>query len=87
MRPRRPTCTRVVLLSAFALGLCLSACRAQQEDCQQLAAHVGELAAAEGKPGAAVSSSIEAECNNLRPTKKLTRCMLEAQDLAALSSC
>lgn len=66
----------------FSLG-----CRANAEDCRDVASHVIELAQAQGKLGDASADELERTCNEERPTRALIECMLGAQTLAELEGC
>jgi hypothetical protein len=80
--PRRSPLLLVVL--ALALG----ACRADDEQCRDLARHIVEVAEAEGKSSTAGTAvALEGDCKSVRPTKRLVECMMSAQSLAAIDEC
>jgi hypothetical protein len=78
--------TRMLLLVALPAGLSL-ACRADTEDCRELAAHVAELAQAEGTGGSGTAVALERDCNEQRPTRALLECMMASETLAQLDEC
>ncbi len=68
--------------------LALGACRAEDEQCRDLARHIVELADAEGKGSTAGTAvALEGDCKAVRPTKRLVDCMMKAQTLAELDGC
>lgn len=72
------------------VGLCLvlGACRADEEQCRELALHIVEVAEAEGKGrSAGTAVALEGDCKTLRPTKRLVDCMMTAQTLAEINGC
>lgn len=80
---------RVALAPTLALtaALLLGGCRADDEQCRELARHVAELAGAEGEGGPGVAQALEGDCRQLRPTEPVVRCMMSAQTLAELDAC
>jgi hypothetical protein len=76
-------------LLALSLGLSagLLGCRASDEQCSELAAHVVDLATAEGKAGTGTALALEQDCKRLRPSSSLMQCMLSADSLDALRGC
>jgi hypothetical protein len=87
---RRPCCSRVSApLALLALvPLLLGGCRADAEQCRDLARHIVELADAEGQGATAGTAvALENDCKQLRPTKRLVRCMAKAQSLAEVDAC
>jgi hypothetical protein len=72
----------VVLLAGLPLG-----CRADQEDCRELAGHIAELAQAEGSGGSGIAVALERDCNEQRPTRALLECMMASETLAQLDEC
>jgi hypothetical protein len=78
--------TRMLLLLALPAGLSLG-CRANQDDCRQLAAHVASLAQAEGSGGPGTEVALERDCNEQRPTRALLECMMASETLAQLGEC
>jgi hypothetical protein len=72
----------VVLLAGLSLG-----CRADQEDCRELAVHVADLAQAEGHGGIGTAVTLERDCNEQRPTRELLECMMASETLAQLGEC
>ncbi|MCA9686164.1 MAG: hypothetical protein KC431_23215 [Myxococcales bacterium] len=77
----------LALTLVFASVGGLSGCRADDEQCRELARHVSELAGAEGKGGPGVAQALEGDCQQLRPTEPVVQCMLKAQTLADLDAC
>lgn len=82
MRPGTGMLLKLGLLCGLTLG-----CRADQEDCRELAAHVAELAQAEGRRGTGTPEALERDCNEQRPTRALLECMLASDTLAQLDEC
>lgn len=81
MSPRRP-----LLLVTFALAL--GACRADDEDCRDLARHIVAVAEVEGKTSTAGTAvALENDCKTVRPTKRLLDCMMSAHSLAEINEC
>lgn len=78
--------TRMLLLLALPAGFSLG-CRADQEDCRELALHIAELAQAEGSAGTGIAVALEGDCNEQRPTRALLECMLASESLAQLDEC
>jgi hypothetical protein len=76
----------MLLLVALPAGLSLG-CRANQEDCRELAVHVAGLAQAEGRGGTGTAVALERDCNEQRPTRALLECMLASETLAQLDEC
>ena len=73
-------------LLAFASLACCG-CRAKPEACESLAAHISELAAAEGKGGPGSRYAIEKDCKELPPTRTFVGCVMAADSLTALDAC
>jgi hypothetical protein len=83
---RRPC--RFWVLAGLPLLLGLGGCRADADDCRDVAQHLAELANAEGQAATAGTAvAIEGECKQLRPTKRLVACMAKAQTLAQVDAC
>jgi hypothetical protein len=78
--------TRMLLLLALPAGFSLG-CRANAEDCRELAVHIAELAQAEGSDGTAIAAALEGECAEQRPTRELLECMMASETLAQLDAC
>jgi hypothetical protein len=76
----------MLLLLALPTGFSLG-CRADQEDCRELALHIAELAQAEGSAGTGIAVALEGDCNEQRPTRALLECMLASESLAQLDEC
>jgi hypothetical protein len=76
-----------MLACALTLGGPMLGCRADQEACKELAAHVAELAQAEGRAGSGTAVALERDCNEQRPTQKLLECMMASETLAQLDEC
>jgi len=71
----------------FGLVLVLGACRANDQQCRELAEHVVVLADGEGKAGAATAAKLESDCVALRPSTRLVACILAAESLAEIDDC
>ena len=69
------------------LALACSGCRAKPEVCESLAAHISEVAEAEGKGGPGSRYAIEKDCKELPPTRTFVSCVMAAQTLSALDAC
>jgi hypothetical protein len=82
--PRRGA---LILAFAGAFVATTAACRADGEDCEAVATHVTELAAAEDKAGAGMKLAIAEDCKQMEPTKQLVECMLAAESLAEVEAC
>jgi hypothetical protein len=78
--------TRMLLLLALPAGLSLG-CRANSEDCRELAVHIADLAQAEGRGGTGIAVALEGDCNEQRPTRALLECMMASESLAQLDAC
>ncbi len=75
-------------LLPLGLLLTLGGCRADDEECRDLARHIVEVAEAEGKAGTAGTAvALENDCKAVRPTQRLVDCMMQAQTLAELDGC
>jgi hypothetical protein len=75
-------------LVVVGLLLALGACRADEEQCRDLARHIVEIADAEGQGSSArTAASLESDCKAVRPTRRLVDCMMKAQSLADLDAC
>ncbi|HVI00286.1 MAG TPA: hypothetical protein VM869_16330 [Enhygromyxa sp.] len=80
--------SRLSQLVLVGLSLTLGACRANEEQCRDLARHIVEIADAEGKGRTAGTAvALEGDCKAVRPTKRLVDCMMAAQSLAAIDEC
>ena len=80
-----PRCSALILVG---LSLALGACRADEEQCRELAQHIVEIAEAEGASGTiGTADSLERDCTAVRPTKRLVDCMLKAQSRAEIEAC
>lgn len=80
--------TRRSPLVLVALALALGACRADDEQCRDLARHIVEVAEAEGKSSSAGTAvALEGDCKTVRPTKRLVECMMAAESLSAIDDC
>lgn len=77
---------RMLLLLALPAGFSLG-CRANAEDCRELAVHIAELAQAEGRGGTELAVPLEGDCNEQRPTRALLECMMASESLAQLDEC
>jgi hypothetical protein len=77
---------RMLLLLALPTSLSLG-CRANADDCRELAVHIAELAQAEGSGGTGIEAALEGECNEQRPTRALLECMMASETLAQLDAC
>jgi len=78
----------VLGLAALALGaLAGLGCRANPEQCQAAAAHLGSLAEAEGRSLPGMVADLDGNCRQLEPTQKLLRCIMAAETLAAAEDC
>ena len=73
--------------TGMLLSLALLGCRANQEACSELAAHVAELAEAEGRAGSGTAVALERACNEQRPTRALLECMMASETLAQVDEC
>jgi hypothetical protein len=78
--------TRMLLLLALSAGFSIG-CRANQDDCRELAVHIAELAQAEGSGGTGIAAALEGDCNEQRPTRALLECMMASESLAQLDEC
>jgi hypothetical protein len=76
----------LLLLLALSAGLSLG-CRANSEDCRELADHIADLAQAEGRGGMGTAVALEGDCNEQRPTRALLECMMASESLAQLDEC
>jgi hypothetical protein len=76
--------TRALVLG---LGLGLAACRADDQQCRDVARHIVEVAEAEGKGSAGTALALESDCKLVRPSTRLVDCMLKATTLAELDAC
>ena len=86
--PRRAPAFVGLLLPAFVLGGLLGGCRADDEQCRDLARHIVELADKEGQAGTAGTAvALEADCKAVRPTQGLFECMMKATTLAEVDAC
>lgn len=85
---RRSPLVLVALALALAPIVALGGCRADDEQCRDLARHIVEVAEAEGKIGTAGTAiALEDDCKTVRPTKRLVDCMMAAQTLADIDAC
>jgi hypothetical protein len=82
-----PAMSRRSSLVVVGLSLALGACRADAEQCRDLARHIVEIADAEGQGSARTAAALEADCKAVRPTRRLVDCMMKAQTLAELDAC
>jgi hypothetical protein len=72
----------------LTLTLALGGCRADDEQCRDLARHIVEVADAEGKGSTAGTAiTLEGDCKAVRPTKRLVDCMMNATTLAEIDAC
>lgn len=62
-------------------------CRSDADDCRDLTRHLATLAEQAGQRGVGSSSALEQACTELRPSKRLVACMLDADSLVALDDC
>ncbi len=85
-----------LLLVVAALAVSASGCRADHEDCRELAEHVVELAEAAAAAGLSSAGqgggidtavALEQDCKVQRPSLALVHCMTRAQTLAELDAC
>jgi hypothetical protein len=78
--------TGMLLSVALAAGLSFG-CRADTDDCRELAVHIAELAQAEGRGGAGTELALERDCNEQPPSRALIDCMMASETLAQLDEC
>jgi hypothetical protein len=74
-----------LVLVGFALVL--GACRADEDQCRDLAQHIVEVAEAEGRGTAGAALALAGDCKAVRPTKQLVDCMMAAQTMAEINAC
>lgn len=75
-------------MASLGLGLASPGCQAQTKRCDAVAAHIAELAQAEGVAAPGLSLAIEADCDaEPRPSEALVECMLAAESLEAVRAC
>lgn len=74
-------------LALVGLLLALGACRADDEQCRDLARHLVEVAEAERMGGGGTALALEQDCKAVRPTKRLVDCMMKAATLAEIDAC
>lgn len=68
-------------------ALSSTACRANPDACEELAAQVAKLAEAEAKGGAGTQVTVESTCRQDPPTRAYVECVMAATDLATLEGC